>query len=212
MNNLTLIIPAKQEKESLSKVLDELEPYNLKIVIILEKEDLETIEIIDNKKFEILYQKGRGYGDALIQGINHVETELFCIFNADGSFNPIEIGNMIKMIKDNNSDLLFASRYEKDCSSDDDTFVTLGYKVAGIGIGYGSYDSDEDTSTAISVKTNVAGMTVGFRYDDLDATTDNSMNTYSIGKDFGGMSMTLMYEDQDAADNSEWNLQYAMGF
>ena len=125
MNNLTLIIPAKQEKESLSKVLDELEPYNLKIVIILEKEDLETIEIIDNKKFEILYQKGRGYGDALIQGINHVETELFCIFNADGSFNPIEIGNMIKMIKDNNSDLLFASRYEKDCSSDDDTFVTL---------------------------------------------------------------------------------------
>jgi hypothetical protein len=26
------------------------------------------------------------------------------------------------------------------------------------------------------------------------------------------MSMTLMYEDQDAADNSEWNLQYQMGF
>lgn len=94
----------------------------------------------------------------------------------------------------------------------DDTFVTLGYKVAGVSLGYGNYDSDEDTSTAISVKTNVAGMTVGFRYDDLDATTDNSMNTYSIGKDFGGMSMTLMYEDQDAADNSEWNLQYAMGF
>lgn len=94
----------------------------------------------------------------------------------------------------------------------DDTFVTLGYKVAGVSLGYGSYDSDEDTSTAISIKTNVAGMTVGFRHDDLDADTDNNMNTYSIGKDFGGMSMTLMYEDQDAADNSEWNLQYQMGF
>jgi hypothetical protein len=94
----------------------------------------------------------------------------------------------------------------------DDTFVTLGYKVAGVSLGYGNYDSDEDTSTAISIKTNVAGMTVGFRHDDLDATTDNNMNTYSIGKDFGGMSMTLMYEDQDAADNSEWNLQYQMGF
>ena len=94
----------------------------------------------------------------------------------------------------------------------DDTFVTLGYKVAGVSLGYGNYDSDEDTSTAISIKTNVAGMTVGFRHDDLDADTDNNMNTYSIGKDFGGMSMTLMYEDQDAADNSEWNLQYQMGF
>jgi hypothetical protein len=96
--------------------------------------------------------------------------------------------------------------------TNNDSFVTLGYKIAGVGIGFGNYDSDEDDSTAISLKTDVAGMTVGFRYDDLDATTDNSMNTYSIGKDFGGMSMTLMYEDQDAADNSEWNLQYSMGF
>jgi hypothetical protein len=96
--------------------------------------------------------------------------------------------------------------------TNNDSFVTLGYKIAGVGIGYGNYDSDEDDSTAISLKTDVAGMTVGFRYDDLDATTDNSMNTYSISKDFGGMSMTLMYEDQDAADNSEWNLQYQMGF
>jgi hypothetical protein len=96
--------------------------------------------------------------------------------------------------------------------TNNDSFVTLGYKIAGVGIGYGNYDSDEDDSTAISLKTDVAGMTVGFRYDDLDATTDNSMNTYSISKDFGGMSMTLMYEDQDAADNSEWNLQYSMGF
>jgi len=94
----------------------------------------------------------------------------------------------------------------------DDTFVTLGYSIAGVGIGYGNYDSDEDDSTAISVKTDVAGMTVGFRYDDLDATTDNSMNTYTIGKDFGGMSVTLQYEDQDLADNSEWNINYAMAF
>ena len=94
----------------------------------------------------------------------------------------------------------------------DDTFVTLGYSIAGVGIGYGNYDSDEDDSTAISLKTDVAGMTVGFRYDDLDATTDNSMNTYSIGKDFGGLSLTLMYADQDAADNSRWDLVYAMGF
>jgi hypothetical protein len=96
--------------------------------------------------------------------------------------------------------------------ANDDTFVTLGYKVAGVGIGYGNYDSDEDDSTAISIKTDVAGMTVGFRYDDLDASTDNSMNTYSIKKDLGGMSLTLMYEDQDAGDNSEWNIQYQMGF
>ena len=57
MNNLTLIIPAKKEKESLSKVLDELKPYNYKIVVVLEKEDYETIESIQDRGCKILFQK-----------------------------------------------------------------------------------------------------------------------------------------------------------
>lgn len=99
--------------------------------------------------------------------------------------------------------------------ANDDSFMTLGYSVGGVNLGYGNYDSDEDDSTAISVTTSVAGMTVGYRYDDLDAAAsadDNDMSTYSIGKDMGGISLTLMYEDQDKADNSEWNLVYAIGF
>ncbi len=124
MNNLTLVIPAKKEKESLSQVLNELKPYNLKTLVVLEKEDIETIETINDKNCEILYQKNKGYGDALIQGINHVKTDLFCIFNADGSFNPIEIKNMLEIIEKSDSDIVFASRYEKNCSSEDDTIVT----------------------------------------------------------------------------------------
>jgi hypothetical protein len=96
--------------------------------------------------------------------------------------------------------------------ANDDSFMTLGYSVAGVGIGYGVYDSDEDETYALSVTTNLAGMTVGYRYDDLDAATDNSMSTYSIQKSLGAVSFTLMYEDQDADDKSEWNLVYAMGF
>ena len=96
--------------------------------------------------------------------------------------------------------------------SADDTFMTLGYSIAGVGIGYGMYDSDDDETYALSVKTDVAGMTVGYRYDDLDASTDNSMNTYSVQKSLGAISFTLMYEEQDTADYEEWNLVYAMGF
>ena len=100
-------------------------------------------------------------------------------------------------------------------SAGDDSFMTLGYSVGGVNLGYANYDSDDDESNVYSVTTNVAGMTVGYRFDDLDAATaagDNDMSTYSVGKDMGGMSLTLMYEDQDAADNSEWNLVYAIGF
>ena len=125
MENLTLIIPAKNEKESLPKVLDELKKFNLKIIIILEKSDLETIQSIAGYDCKILYQSNKGYGDALIQGLNDVQTKYFCIFNADGSFNPNELQDMIKKIDTSKHDIIFASRYESNCSSEDDTIVTF---------------------------------------------------------------------------------------
>ena len=124
MENLTLVIPAKNEKESLPTIIEELKKYKLKIIIVLEKTDTETINAIKNYNCKILYQNNKGYGDALIQGINSVTTKYFSIFNADGSFNPSELENMYKTIQKDEIKFIFASRYEKDCSSDDDTFVT----------------------------------------------------------------------------------------
>ena len=124
MDDLTLIIPAKNEKESLPHVLNELKKYNLKTIIVLEESDTETINSLKNFSCKILFQKNKGYGDALIQGINYVQTKFFCIFNADGSFDPIELSNMYKKIVEDGNDLIFASRYEKNCSSEDDTLIT----------------------------------------------------------------------------------------
>ncbi len=122
---ITLIIPAKNESESLPKVLDELKNFDYETIIILKNNDESTIKSISNYKTKIVYQDGFGYGDALIKGIDSVKTEYFCIFNADGSFNPKEIDNMLKKIIEQKLDLIFASRYQKNSGSDDDTIVTL---------------------------------------------------------------------------------------
>ncbi len=124
MNDLTLIIPAKNERESLPKVLDELKKFNFKKNVILEASDKLTIESIKTYDCKIIYQDFNGYGDALKKGIETIETEFFCIFNADGSFNPKELDIMIKKLKNDKYDFVFASRYEKDCGSDDDTLIT----------------------------------------------------------------------------------------
>ena len=125
MSNITLVIPAKKEKESLPKVLDELKEFNYQILVVLEENDKETIESIKNYNCKIIYQTNKGYGDALSFGIKNVETELFCIFNADGSFNPKEIRTMIKQLITKKIDLVFGSRYQNNGSSDDDTIITL---------------------------------------------------------------------------------------
>ncbi len=130
MDNLTLVIPAKNEKESLPKVLEELKNYNVKILVILEEQDVDTINSIKNYNCKILKQSQTGYGNALIEGINSTTTEFFCIFNADGSFNPDELINMYNLAQNSKFDLVFGSRYEKNASSDDDTIVTfIGNKI-----------------------------------------------------------------------------------
>ena len=125
MSDLTLIIPAKNEKESLPKVLDELKGFNFRKNVILEASDKLTIQAIKTYDCKIIYQDSHGYGDALKKGIETIETEFFCIFNADGSFNPKELDQMTKKLKDDKCDFVFASRYEKGCGSEDDTFITL---------------------------------------------------------------------------------------
>ena len=125
MDNLTLVIPAKYEKESLPIVLEELKKYNLEVLVVVEETDQETINSIKNLNCKILFQKNKGYGDALIQGISSVKTDFFCIFNADGSFKPEELNYMLKLSKNQNYDLVFGSRYEKNSSSDDDTIITF---------------------------------------------------------------------------------------
>jgi|TARA_B110001452_G_scaffold258087_1_gene252917 glycosyltransferase involved in cell wall biosynthesis len=134
MKNLTLIIPAKNESESLPKVLEEIKDYDCSIIIILESSDIETINATKNFNCKIVHQSEKGYGNALIEGINNVATEYLCIFNADGSFNPKYLNEMLNTCN-NNLDFVFASRYMDGGGSDDDTLLTKvgNFIFSGIG-------------------------------------------------------------------------------
>ena len=58
MHDLTLVLPTKKEAESLPIFLKELEKYNCKKLICLEKEDTETKKAIANfENIKILEQK-----------------------------------------------------------------------------------------------------------------------------------------------------------
>ena len=124
MKDVTLVIPAKFESESLPKVLSELKKFNVKKIIVLPKDDILTIKSIKKYNSKIIFQKKNGYGCALNEGILSVKTKYFCIFNADGAFNPKYLKKMLLIINKKN-DFVFNSRYEKNAGSDDDTFLTF---------------------------------------------------------------------------------------
>ena len=127
MRDLTLIIPAKKEVESLPVFLKEIENYKCKKFVVLQKEDLETKEAIRKiKNIKIIEQMNNGFGNALIEGINSVRTKYCCIINADGAMNPKYLNKMKKLCK--NKDFVFATRYQKPGggSDDDDSITFIG--------------------------------------------------------------------------------------
>ena len=124
MEDLTLVIPAKNESESLPYVLSDLNNFNCKKIIVIDPFDEKTFEVTKNFNCKVIKQKKRGYGNALIEGINLVQTTFMCIFNADGSFNSNELAVMRNKIITNKYDFIFASRYQENGKSDDDNLIT----------------------------------------------------------------------------------------
>tara|TARA_Y100000992_G_C21167181_1_gene444050 strand:- start:164 stop:850 length:687 start_codon:yes stop_codon:yes gene_type:complete len=126
MNEISLIIPAKKEPNALPLVLEEIKKknYNFKIIVVLDKNDDETFSSIKNLDCKIIWQTKKGYGNAIVEGINHSETKYSCIFYADGSTDPKFIKPMLNMLEEHKYDFIFGSRYEKNAHSFDDNIIT----------------------------------------------------------------------------------------
>lgn len=124
MEELTLIIPAKEEPNSLPKVLDEVKNLGLKKLVVLAEDDTKTIDAIKNSDCEILLQTGKGYGNAIREGIIHAKTKYISIFYADGSTDPKNLKPMLDKIQNQKHQIIFGSRYEKLAGSYDDDFIT----------------------------------------------------------------------------------------
>ena len=122
LHNLTLLIPAKEDADCLFYVLNELKNFDVEKIIVIPNNAI----LPENFKFEkikVIHQSKGGYGNALIEGMQEVTTDFFCIFNADGSFDPSELNDMLKLTK--NFDYIFASRYLDNSGSDDDNLITI---------------------------------------------------------------------------------------
>tara|TARA_B100001027_G_scaffold215712_1_gene190265 strand:+ start:1102 stop:1788 length:687 start_codon:yes stop_codon:yes gene_type:complete len=126
MDEITLIIPAKNEPNALPLVLKEIKEMKIpvKILVIVSKNDLSTFNAIKEYDCEVMFQSREGYGNAITDGINSVKTKYSCIFYADGSTDPKYIKLMFEKLNNQNLDLIFGSRYEKNAHSYDDDLIT----------------------------------------------------------------------------------------
>lgn len=124
-DDLTIIIPTYNEDLVIEKTIRELLSYNIKNIIVVDGGSIDTtIEIVKKFNVKIIDIGFRsGYGDAFLKGLDATNTKYLCKINADGSFDPKYLNQMMLLIQSRNADIVFNSRYLKDSRSYDDTII-----------------------------------------------------------------------------------------
>ena len=125
-NNIEILIPTLNEEGNIEKVIDELKIEGYKNITLLDGNSTDqTVEIAKNKGCRIILDNTNisGFGGSLINGLNNLQHEYFCIFDGDNSFNPKAILEMLNKIS-HGADFVFCTRYLDGNKSEDDTFIT----------------------------------------------------------------------------------------
>ena len=125
---LSIVIPVRNEEQSIKKIIDELQSKlkNLphEIIFINDFSTDNTLgaikEFIKNKsQISIFENKRKGLGGAIAEGINRANGEYVCIMMSDLSDSTDDLKNYYNIIKEENVDAVFGSRFIKDANITD---------------------------------------------------------------------------------------------
>lgn len=118
---VTVIIPTFNEVNSIEKVLKEIPKKSVDEVLVVDGRSTDgTPELVRKLGYKVIFQKGKGYGDAVKTGVNSANGDIIIFMDADGSPNPVDIPRLVKKLKEG-YDVVLGSRYLEGAGSEDDT-------------------------------------------------------------------------------------------
>src|SRR3989339_153104 len=86
-----VILPTKNEEESISYMIDEIKKLNLPIIVIDEHSTDKTIEIAKSKNVEVFQREGSGKGAGVISAVNIAHKkgyDIMVLIDCDATYPP----------------------------------------------------------------------------------------------------------------------------
>jgi glycosyltransferase involved in cell wall biosynthesis len=119
-NKVTVIIAALNEEKNLPFVLPKMPSVVDEILLVDGNSTDNTVTIAKELRpdIRVLYQEGKGKGDALRYGFKHASGDIIVTLDADGSMDPEEIPRFVDPLLDGHN-YVKGSRFIKGGGSDD---------------------------------------------------------------------------------------------
>ena len=125
-NDVEILIPTYNEAGNIEKVIEDLNIEGFENITILDANSIDsTVSIAKRYNCKIILDDSnvKGFGSSIINGLDKLESDYFCIFDGDNSFDPKGIDLMMQEMT-NGHDFVFGTRYFGGAKSDDDTLFS----------------------------------------------------------------------------------------
>ncbi|MBL7197032.1 MAG: glycosyltransferase family 2 protein [Candidatus Omnitrophica bacterium] len=99
--NLSIIIPAYNEENQITKTIDDLKLHysSAELIVVDDCSSDNTFQILSDREVNVIRHRcKRGYGAALKTGIRSAKNENICLFDADGQHNAKDIKRLLEHI------------------------------------------------------------------------------------------------------------------
>lgn len=107
-NKISLVIPAHNEEEVISNVINDFRPYVDEILVVNNRSSDATSEVSREAGARVEEVSLQGYGDTIKYGLDNAKGDILIVVEADYSFRSKDLGKFLEYIKD--ADMVIGTR------------------------------------------------------------------------------------------------------
>jgi dolichol-phosphate mannosyltransferase len=107
---VSIVIPTKNEEKNISEIIEKCKKFGNEIIIVDGHSSDKTRDIAQSLGAKVVFDHGKGKGDALKTSLDSLTGDIIVFIDADGSHEPEDIPKLIRPILANQADHVIASR------------------------------------------------------------------------------------------------------
>lgn len=108
--NVSIVIATLNEERYIAEVIAAVKDYTDELIIVDGHSRDKTVDIARSLGAKVIYDNGKGKGDAIRCGISSATGDIIVFIDADGSHDPLDIPRMVAPIQDGCADMVIGSR------------------------------------------------------------------------------------------------------